>query len=829
MDLVVRLLLAMLLAAPFLDGRHEAGPNVRPSGLDERTAMPHAPDDPPSILPLPQEYEYLEGVLRLPVLRSIVLGRGTTEGDRFAAGLIQEELRRLDVALPIDYEGPETSDSGSIVIRPAEGEPEGGYRLHVSSSGASIEASGERGRFYGAMSLLQLMRGSGPNVPALRVVDYPELSLRGLLDEIGHQLPTLQEFKRIIRFLGEHKMNVYALPLEQVFRFGADRTAGMGSVSPHELVELQDFAASYHVDIVPVFRTLGRFDRLLRLPEFSGLAEFPGAAAPNTQDPAAYELMETLLDEIVPVFRSKYLHIGGGMSDEIGVGASAAAVEREGTAVVHLRHYRRIYELARERGKVVMMNADLLGGEESQIHELRNFIPPEVILIDVQEPSDGAAGNATAARSSVLGTSLRGWGRIFPTRETSRQVQSSAASAIRRPNMDGMIASNWAAAGAPLLRAMQYREVAYAAETAWNPGAHVRLPERFDLLYYGLDGPDLLDIERSHERITAGLTFPHVWQHPLHRADSTSVSARQLARASLPRDSSERVITAIEDLQKRVARGGDRLDYDAFAVRFSSWDSETLELASWMREVRAAVRRSDLEEAAERASRLADEARSLGQAFRSLWLRTNREVYLDQVTRMFQYQSAYLERMAGALSDGRVTLATTAPSRYIGTAGGSDVSYLRTTFGLERGEVANAYLQVAGQNDVEVWINGDRIGRIIGAEHADVEVWNVASRLRSGSNDLAVRAARRGAAHGRSATANVYLEIHFEDGRTRLIVSDQGWKASPEASPRWLRDAYSGLDWPRATTAEVAPTLTMPMFDRGLPSRIEARASSASR
>lgn len=235
-----------------------------------------------------------------------------------------------------------------------------------------------------------------------------------------------------------------------------------------------------------------------------------------------------------------------------------------------------------------------------------------------------------------------------------------------------------------------------------------------------------------------------------------------------------------------------------------------------------------LEHGTEWALRLAGEARTLAQAYRSLWLRASRTANLDRVLREFDYQIAYLEEMAAALSTANMDIQAEVPSRFITSRERGNTAYLRTTFALQRGRVANAYLQVAGRNDVEVWLNGDRIGRSVGPRWSDVEVWNVATRLRSGDNVIAVRVRSRGDAAAGAPAANVYFEIHFMDGRVRRVVSDHTWKARGSGEAGWNDDSYLDAQWPPATVAPSAPALTPPMFDRGLPSRIPAEGQSDS-
>ncbi|MEX0600636.1 MAG: glycoside hydrolase family 20 zincin-like fold domain-containing protein, partial [Rhodothermales bacterium] len=624
---VVRLLLAGIVVASLPFGSVWTGTWIRSveaadaQVVDRRGTSDRLADATPAIVPHPQEVRWEQGTLHLPILRSIVLGRGATDGDRFAAELIRDELERLDVDVTVDYEGPETADHASISIRRATDLRDDAYRLRISREGAVIEAGSERGRFYGAMSLIQIVRAEGGRVPSMRVFDYPDLAVRGVMDDLVHQIPKLEEFKRIIRFLGEHKMNAYVLPVEGLFRFGVDPTAGMGTVSVEELIELQDYAASYHVDLIPALRTLGHFERLLRLPEFDGLAEYPGASTLNTQDSAAYKFVGRLLDEIVPVFRSDYAHIDGRRSDDVGIGASAEAVDSLGVHGVHLQHYSRVAELVHARGKKVMIGGDDLldpnyGGVADDRHA-DNLSFADVVVTDARRLS--SIRDRSSWTSMLLSSSdVRPPDRVFPDFAAARSSVSRSAEQAADGGAAGLLAAVRTRDDAPVLRAMQRREYAYAADRSWNTDPETAdIDRRINRVFYGFDDAAMHRLAGAIGRMTDEVVYPDVWRHPLHHAPSMAavVELSTVPPATDSRREAEMLLTEIEHLQTLVARNAQQLDYYAFAVRFTAWLQDTQALASWMMEARRTdSERSTLDRGARWARALTGEGRSLAQA-----------------------------------------------------------------------------------------------------------------------------------------------------------------------------------------------------------------------
>jgi N-acetyl-beta-hexosaminidase len=128
------------------------------------------------------------------------------------------------------------------------------------------------------MTLLQMMRPAGKTatVPGASVLDFPHHVMRGISDDISRgQVSTLENFKKIVRFIARYKMNTYSLYMEDMFTFRNHPLIGKGrgALTAAELKELDAYAKRYFVDILPAFQTLGHCENLLSIPEYLGYAE----------------------------------------------------------------------------------------------------------------------------------------------------------------------------------------------------------------------------------------------------------------------------------------------------------------------------------------------------------------------------------------------------------------------------------------------------------------------------------------------------------------------------------------------------------------------------
>ena len=139
---------------------------------------------------------------------------------------------------------------------------ERGLRARHRPEGIVIGAESPRGLLYGTVTLRQMLVVAGPGgpLPAVRVRDWPKMTLRGIHDEFSYgQVSTMDNFKDMIRFLADFKMNTLIFYFEDTFRFKRYPKIGdgRGALSREQVDELEAFAKPLGVEIFPVFEMLG--------------------------------------------------------------------------------------------------------------------------------------------------------------------------------------------------------------------------------------------------------------------------------------------------------------------------------------------------------------------------------------------------------------------------------------------------------------------------------------------------------------------------------------------------------------------------------------------
>jgi len=266
--------------------------------------------------------------------------------------------------------GNKKTKTNVIVFRLVENDTLGkeGYLLDVSPEKVVISANGSSGLFYGVQTVLQLLppeiyspekiTGTAWTMPAVSVFDKPRFGWRGMhLDVSRHFFP--KEFiKTYIDLIAMHKMNVFHWhltddngwrieikkypKLTEVSAWRVDRedqpwrertppkpgekaTYG-GFYTQDDIREIVKYAAERQIMVLPEIEMPGHTSEVFAAyPSLSCSGEKtfvrPGSYWPNDDifcagNDSVFIFLEDVLDEVMQLFPSPYIHIGGDEADK---------------------------------------------------------------------------------------------------------------------------------------------------------------------------------------------------------------------------------------------------------------------------------------------------------------------------------------------------------------------------------------------------------------------------------------------------------------------------------------------------------------------------------
>ena len=300
------------------------------------------------VVPMPQRIEMQRGdpfVLDGDV--QILVGEGLQQ----EASFLQVYLKELNgLSLPIAQKRQKKVNYIELTLSPKVTEPEG-YVLTVNKKGISIAGESAAGVFYGIQTLRKSLFADSivysQNLPAVRITDAPRFPWRGMHLDCSRHFWSVDFVKKFIDLLAFHNMNVFHWHLtdDQGWRIeikkwprlttvGSQRSGTIigtnsdlddgipygGYYTQAELREIVAYAAVRHITIVPEIDMPGHM--------LAALAAYPelGCTGGPYQvghywgvykdvlcvgNPRVYEFVQDVLTEVMDIFPSKVIHIGG--------------------------------------------------------------------------------------------------------------------------------------------------------------------------------------------------------------------------------------------------------------------------------------------------------------------------------------------------------------------------------------------------------------------------------------------------------------------------------------------------------------------------------------
>jgi hexosaminidase len=288
-----------------------------------------------SLLPAPQSI--VKAIGSFPLAGTTISVPAGDPGARNAADRFVELLARTG--------GPKLAirGAGKIRFQRVSGLPAEGYRLVSDSGGATIAASDDAGLFYGAVSLWQLAGTTGV-VPAVTVTDAPRFKWRGLMLDSARHFQSPAFVKQLIDAMAANKLNRlhWHLVDDQGWRIEIKRYPRLTSVSgwrqpstapgapplprtggfytQNEIRQIVGYAAKRGITIVPEIEMPGHALAAIRAYPALGMGvpwpkgtESDWGVFPwlyNTDEPT-FRFLEDVLDEVIALFPSAYVHVGG--------------------------------------------------------------------------------------------------------------------------------------------------------------------------------------------------------------------------------------------------------------------------------------------------------------------------------------------------------------------------------------------------------------------------------------------------------------------------------------------------------------------------------------
>lgn len=321
------------------------------------------------IMPKPVSLEMHSGNFNLNA-KTIIIANKTVQHD---AEMLNVYLKKLyGFTLPVKNIPPGKNVKNAIILgllKPGERKKDE-YDLTVKANEINIDGVSNEAIFYGIQTLLQLLPTEKPTdgnisfeIPQLAINDYPRFQYRGMHLDVGRHFFDVNFVKKYIDLLAYQKYNTFHWHLteDQGWRIeikkyprltsvgghrngtiighypgtGNDDTREGGFYTQEQIKDIVKYAQDRYITIIPEIEMPGHASAAIAA--YPQLSCFPNESTEISKETAwsgsrtgkqvqqtwgvfpdvfcpsdyTFTFLENVLDEVIKLFPSKYIHIGG--------------------------------------------------------------------------------------------------------------------------------------------------------------------------------------------------------------------------------------------------------------------------------------------------------------------------------------------------------------------------------------------------------------------------------------------------------------------------------------------------------------------------------------
>jgi len=357
------------------------------------------------LIPIPKQIEFKNEYFELDKNTVIF----SPDANSFEALFLKENIKlKTGLNLKITSSYPKgKSIQMSIQIPGTTSFDKEKYQLSISKNGVQFSSFSNQGLFYGIQTFLQsipFQKADNVKILCVTIVDEPKYKWRGMHLDVSRHFFSIDFIKKYIDYIAMYKMNTFHWHLtdDQGWRIeikrypkltevGAWRKGSMvghyneqkfdtirygGFYTQEEIKEVVKYAKERHVIIVPEIEMPGHsLAALASYPEFSctggpfevakGWGVFEDVFCPKDE---TFAFLENVLAEVINLFPSEYIHIGGDESPKVrwkNCAHCQSLIKKEGLKDEHeLQSYfiQRIEKFVNSKGRKIIGWDEILEG-----------------------------------------------------------------------------------------------------------------------------------------------------------------------------------------------------------------------------------------------------------------------------------------------------------------------------------------------------------------------------------------------------------------------------------------------------------------------------------
>lgn len=431
------------------------------------------------LIPKPQKISYGEGTFTCTFETYIVCGEGA---ELLPARILKSSIGQWAGLRLTVTKGKARGNDIFLGLDAELKEQE--YALAIESGGVQVLGGDGAGLLYGVQTLCQMVEQQGALLPAVTIRDFPRISRRGYyLDQTRGRVLKLEELKRIADRLCRYKINEFQLYVEHTYLFRdlSEMWRDTTPLTAEEILELDDYCAERHIDLVPSLASFGHLYMLLSTKSHEELCEFSDASSQpfsfvdrmchhtvNVSDERTLPFIEKMLEEYMALFHSDRFNLCADETFDLGKGKSSGLAAEKGIHRIYVDYLKELCGFLVRHRKKPMFWGDVICEEPMLAKEL----PQETVCLTwgyaPEQREEESRRMAEAGIRQYLCPGVSGWNQWMNRIGDSYQNITRMCGYARKYRAEGILNTDWGDYGHINNPEHSVVSMIYGAAFSWN-------------------------------------------------------------------------------------------------------------------------------------------------------------------------------------------------------------------------------------------------------------------------------------------------------------------------------------------------------------------------
>ena len=254
----------------------------------------------------------------------------------------------------------------------------GGSSLGIAAKSGEITITYKKqNEIYRALSLLPRFFNDGVELSESALYD----TLCYMADMSRNAVYNIETAKRMIRYLAIMGYDSLMLYTEDTYEIPKYKYFGhmRGRFTEAELKEIDDYAFSFGIEVIPCVQTLAHLSTAIRWPDLGAFKDTDDILLVG--DEKTYEFVDAVLAQCSKCFRSRRIHLGMDEAHSLGLGKFLSKFGYKKASDIMIQHLKRVVPMCEKYGLKPMIWSDMFFrmAFNGQYYVDSGEVPPDVV------------------------------------------------------------------------------------------------------------------------------------------------------------------------------------------------------------------------------------------------------------------------------------------------------------------------------------------------------------------------------------------------------------------------------------------------------------------